>query len=243
MQRSNFTESTHLSCGKVADANGANPALLVKFAHYGGCFFNGNDGVGPVDLVKVNVISAEAAQGAFEFLAEPRWGGVCVDAMLVPFKAGLGGDVDAVTLTTLTDGFADDLLCTAAAVDGSGVYQVDAVFERGETGGDGIFFRDLAPFTAADGPGAQADARNLCVVQRELFHSKQITMPWSRKMRLSKEDVCRKFLGGHFLRIIRRHWRCWVWVVQNCLRIRWGCRLGCSCIACVICCLRILMEH
>jgi hypothetical protein len=57
------------------------------------------------------------------------------------------------------DGFADNLLRAAMAVNGRGVDEVDAAFDGAEAGGDGYVIGDSAPVQAANGPCAQTDAR------------------------------------------------------------------------------------
>ena len=54
-----------------------------------------------------------------------------------------------------------DLLGMAEPIDGRGVDEIDAEVERVMDGGDGVLLFAAAPHPAADGPGAERDARRV----------------------------------------------------------------------------------
>ncbi len=179
-KRRDGSETLHLGDGEVADAECANLAGALKAEKNLGCFGDIDGGVGPVDLIEIDVVGVEATEAVLEFGEQARGreigddGGATLAAggrrVFAPVEAGFGGEVEILAAAMLTDGLAEEFFGAAVAVDGSGVDEVDAVIDGGEEGVDGVGFRDRAPLHAAHGPGAEADARDAVAAEGGGFH-------------------------------------------------------------------------
>src|SRR5258705_7778599 len=95
MERRNESKPLHLSDGKVADSDGANLALLEQGAHGLGRFFNRHQRVGPVDLVDVDIVCPQPAEGILDLLENSRPAGIAGYISIPPLKPRLGGNDDA----------------------------------------------------------------------------------------------------------------------------------------------------
>src|SRR5262249_24867015 len=62
VQRRNAAEALHLPSREIADTDGADFALLEQSVHRLRGLLDGHPGVGPVNLVDIDVIGAKAAQ-------------------------------------------------------------------------------------------------------------------------------------------------------------------------------------
>ncbi len=120
-----------------------------------------------MDLVEINDLYFEAAQAGLRLAPdalslEPPIGG---GAALVPDQAALGGDDHLVPPPS--NGPADDLFRVSQAIDGGGIYPVDAQIKGAADGGNGlaVILRTpaVSPPTAADGPRAQPHRRQVQV--------------------------------------------------------------------------------
>jgi hypothetical protein len=117
-------------------------------------------GFGPVNLIEIDGVAAEAAQRIVQFLLQRRgFQGLIDGAVLVPAHGALGEDIRLVArgLQCATDHF----FGVAKAVDCGGVDPVDAEVEGAVNCSDGyvVVLRTPGkfPVAAADGPCAKAD--------------------------------------------------------------------------------------
>src|SRR5207249_7040013 len=96
--------------------------------------------VGPVELVEVDPLHAEAPQAVLAFLADRRRSQVVADAdgapPPLPAAAALREDVDVLAGPEARERLADDLLGVAEPVDRRGVDPVHAALERVADCGD-----------------------------------------------------------------------------------------------------------
>uniref|UniRef100_E6QN02 Uncharacterized protein n=1 Tax=mine drainage metagenome TaxID=410659 RepID=E6QN02_9ZZZZ len=172
-ERRDGAEALHLRNGAVADAEGANLANGNEAGEQRGGFFDGDERIGPVELVKIDVVGVEATEAVVQFQTKARGRGIGKDAGLagnIPGEASLGGEEEIFAFAVLADGFAEKLFGATVAVDGRGVDEVDAAVERAEDGCDGVGFGDGTPLEAADGPGSEADAGDGLVSDAGKFH-------------------------------------------------------------------------
>ena len=160
MQGRDTTELFHLFDREIAHPDGADLSLDEQCEHRLGGFLHRHQGIGPVDLVDVDVIGAQPPQRILDLAQDARAAGIAEHAAMLPFKSGLGGDDDARAQAALGDCLADDLLGTAEAVDRSRIDDIDAMLERRPDGGNRGGFVGSAPHPSADGPGAERDARH-----------------------------------------------------------------------------------
>src|ERR1700674_3779595 len=142
----------------VAHTDRANFALIVKVSQRGCCLFYGHQGVRPVYLIDIDIIRLEATQRILKLLENALARGVAFDLAIRPIESDFGGKDNALSVTTLAQGFTHDFFRTSKAVNGRCVDQVDALVECGMNGADGFLFVGSAPHPAADGPGAERDS-------------------------------------------------------------------------------------
>src|SRR6201999_2395460 len=119
----------------------------------------------PMDLVEVDYVDFQAHQAVFALPFDARGGVNFGDgAFVVPAHRVRREDVGAIAFP-LFERAGDDFFGVTEAVDGGGVDPVDAEFEGAVDCGDGIGFFLGAPgevrASAADGPGAEADGRDV----------------------------------------------------------------------------------
>ena len=118
----------HLDHVEVRYANVTNLAFLLELGQCLPTFFN--LGIGPVDLVEIDRIHAQAPQAGFEFAAHGGSFQAVPDlALVIPHQAALGKDVR--TVGAPRERFADDLFRVPESVHERGIDPVDAGIERG----------------------------------------------------------------------------------------------------------------
>ncbi len=159
MQRRNPTEALHLRDGEITNADGADLSLLIKHAHCLGGFLDGHQRVGPMDLIDVDIVGAQAAQRFIDLPQNPLAGCVSIDLAVAPLKTHLGGDDDLRAQARGSDRFADDLLGCAEAVRRGRIDQIDALIQSGADRGDRFMLVGSAPHPAAHRPGSERHAR------------------------------------------------------------------------------------
>lgn len=157
-QRGELAEAVHLFRRIVAHADGEYLAVAAQALQFAGGFLVRHQRVRPVDLVQVDAIGFQPSQRVLDLPADACGGGVAVDAGIAPLQRRLGGDHRLVAQTL--QGLADDLLGVAEAIDRRSVDQVDPGFHRAPDGFHRRRVVSAAPHPAADGPGAEADARD-----------------------------------------------------------------------------------
>ena len=113
-----------------------------------------------MELVEIDVIRAEAAQAVVNLLQNACGATIGHNAAAYLFQASLRRDIEIFAATMLGHRFAHDFFCATHAVDCSSVDQIDAVVKDAATGVDGFAFIHRTPLAAANGPGAQCDARD-----------------------------------------------------------------------------------
>src|SRR5713226_119205 len=158
VQRSDTFETSHLLRREIADTDGTNLPLFIKFTKSDRRFLDGDEGVGPVHLIDIDVVRLETTERILKLLENPLARGVAVDFAVGPVEANFGGEHDLLAVTVLTQGFAHDLFGAPIAVNRRSVDQVDAVVERGMNGADGFLLVSSAPHPAADSPRAEGDS-------------------------------------------------------------------------------------
>ncbi len=157
-QRSELAEPVHLFRRIVAHADGEDLAVAAQALQFAGGFLVRHQRVRPVNLVQVDTIGLQPPQRVLDLPADACGGGVAVDARVAPLQRRLGGDHRLVAQAL--QGLADDLFGMAEAIDRRGVDQVDPGFHRTPDGFHRRRVVSAAPHPAADGPGAEADARD-----------------------------------------------------------------------------------
>jgi hypothetical protein len=110
VQRCHAAKPLHLFERKIADADGADFPLLEQHLH--GCcgFFDRNEGVGPMNLIDVDVIGSQPAQRVLDLADDAASAGIAIYAAVLPFEPDLGRNHHAVAQAPFGDRFADDLL-------------------------------------------------------------------------------------------------------------------------------------
>src|SRR5439155_6489369 len=151
-------EQVHLLRGVVADADRADAALPVERVQRLRRLLDRHERIGPVDLIEIDVVGAEALQGVADLLPDARARRVPRHPTVPPLEPHLGGQYDAVSPSPTRHRLADDLLGAALAVGGRRVDQRDAALERRTDGADRALLVGPAPHPAAHRPGAEPDA-------------------------------------------------------------------------------------
>ena len=149
----------------------------------------GGVGIGPVDLVEVDVVAAEGLEAFLDSLPNPFRARVTVGATGVigwP-KAAFGGDDELIARPPL-QGAGQQSLRGAKAIALSRVEKVDALIGRVPDGGDSRVFVGRAPFTA-ELPGSKCDARNLEVgaSKSDLLHASTLLVS-ERRLHLAGDQ-------------------------------------------------------
>lgn len=111
--------------------------------------FEGDGGIGDVELVEVDAFEAESVEASVDGLFEMAWAGV-VDPLAGSgaLPAALGGDDEAVGIGM--EGLGDEVLGDVGAVGVGGVNEVDAELDGAAEGGNG----GVAVFWGAPDAGA-----------------------------------------------------------------------------------------
>src|SRR5580704_3559144 len=134
VQWGHLTKALHFGDREIAYADGPDLSCLVKRAHGFGGFLDRDLGIGPVDLVDIDIVGAESAQRIIDFLHDPLAGRVAINLAIAPFQSGLRGN-DRFGAHAL-ERLADDLLGYAEAIHRCGIDQVDVLMQRGPNRGD-----------------------------------------------------------------------------------------------------------
>ena len=93
-------------------------------------FLDGRFRVEAVDLVQIDVISAEAGQGGIDLLHDRLAGQTALTGAIADLDENLCGDDDLVAVREPSKCLADDPLRAAERIDVRGVPEVDAMVER-----------------------------------------------------------------------------------------------------------------
>ena len=174
VERRNKAERRHLDDAEVAHTQRSHLPLALELAQQSGNFGDGSARIRPVNLVEIDIVGAQAAKAAFKLQAKAVGGRVGEDAALVPFQAGLGGDVKVLAAAKETHSPADDLLGASVAVDGRCVDEIDAALDGAEAGCDGHIVGNAAPVQPANLPGSQTDAGDFHACNCRCFHANHI---------------------------------------------------------------------
>src|ERR671934_703099 len=116
MQRRNATESLHLPNTEIADADGADLALLEQGVHGLRGFLDRHQRIGPVHLIDVDVLGSQPPQRILNLLQDSRAARIAEYSSTLPLKPHLGRDVHARAKVALGDRLADDFFRTAEAI-------------------------------------------------------------------------------------------------------------------------------
>src|ERR1700730_2343190 len=102
----------------IADSDGANLPLFVEVAKGSGGLLDGDQRVGPVHLVDIDVVRLKTTERILELLEDTWTRGVAFDFAIRPVDTDFGREDNVLPATVLAEGFAHDLFRTPIAVDG-----------------------------------------------------------------------------------------------------------------------------
>jgi hypothetical protein len=120
---------------EITHSDAADFAHLLNFKQSVHGIFERSGGIGPVDLVKIDVIDPESLQTIVDFLQYAPGTRVAADSFLVvPFQAALGGDDDFFT-PPLLKRLPDYFLGFSETVNRRGIDEIYSQFERSQNGG------------------------------------------------------------------------------------------------------------
>src|SRR5260370_7813125 len=94
-------EARHLVGRIVTDADGANLPLFVEFAKGGGCLLDGDEWVGPVHLIDIDIVRLETPERILELLKNALARGIAFDFPIHPIKSNFGAKNDLLSPPTL----------------------------------------------------------------------------------------------------------------------------------------------
>src|SRR5260221_13167737 len=160
MQRRYATKPLYLIDRKITHPDGTNLPLVVQGVHRLGGLFDRNQWVGPVNLIDIDVIGSQPAQGVLDFLHDARPTAIARNFIAVPLKSCLRGNNHVRAQLAVSDGLADDLFGSSKSVAWSRIDDVDAMLDRATDRCDGFRFVGSTPHPPANGPGADRNARH-----------------------------------------------------------------------------------
>ena len=160
MQRRDFAKFFHLGRAEITDADGANLSRAVQFAHGFRDFRKRRMRVRPMDLIQIDDVGLQTAQGILGFLDDPRLAGVTKRLSVLPVESNLGGDECTLAPAAHGQRLTDDFLRTPEAVDRRGIDQINSAIQRCVDCVDGIALVAASPHPAADRPCSERDTRN-----------------------------------------------------------------------------------
>src|SRR6266851_1554888 len=160
MQRRDLAKFFHLGRAEIAHADGANLSRAVQFTHGFRDLRKRRMRIRPMDLIQIDDIGLQTAQGILGFLDDPRLAGVTKRLSVLPVESDLGGDERALAPATRGQRLTDDFLRTPEAVDRRGIDQIDSAIQRGMDCVDSIALVAASPHPAADRPCSKRDTRN-----------------------------------------------------------------------------------
>src|ERR1700720_3493086 len=106
MQRRHAAKPVHLADRKIADSDGADLSLPEQRVHRLAGFFDRHQWVGPVNLIDIDVVGSQPAQGVIDLPHDAGAAGVAKYSSILPFKSGLGGNkharASAIALPTIS---------------------------------------------------------------------------------------------------------------------------------------------
>src|SRR5580704_13041220 len=120
MQRRYAAKPLHLFDRKIADADGADLTLSEQGLHCRRGFFYLDKGIGPMNLIDIDVIGSQPAQGVIDLSHDAAAAGIAKDVPILPFEPDFGGNDHFVAQATFGYRLADDLLRAAKSICRSG---------------------------------------------------------------------------------------------------------------------------
>src|SRR6266849_3346598 len=160
VERRDLAERLHLLGEVVADSDRTDAPVPVQRVERFRGLLEGHQGVGPVDLVDVDVLGAKTPERLADLLHDSSAARVPDHVgAAAPLEANLGGQDDAIAAPPALNGPADDLLGATLAISGRRVDERDPAVERRADGLDRALLVGTTPHPAADRPGAEPDAR------------------------------------------------------------------------------------
>ena len=126
-------------------------------------------GAGPVDLVEVDVVGAQAAQGVLDLAHDPAAGSAALVRVLAHRHEELRGEEHVVAAALAAP--PDDLLGHAAGVDVGGVDEVDAGVEGAVDDAGGVVAVVVAPGAEHHRAEAQGTDRYAGAAEGAVFHA------------------------------------------------------------------------
>ena len=132
----------------------------------------GEPAIGPMHLIEVDHVGAQAPQRILDLLHDPLPAGVAERLAVAPVEADLGRDHRATAPAVLRERLAQNFFGPAETVDRRRIEQRDAAIERFVNGPDRLLLVGSAPHPAPDCPCSQSDPgdHKRRVRNREGFH-------------------------------------------------------------------------
>ena len=109
-----------------------------------------------MNLIDVDVVGPQPAQRVFALAHDPLAARIAKNLTVTPFQPDLGGNDRPRAQTRLRDCLADDFLGATEAIDGRGIDESNAVFDRGSDRRDRIRIRRCRPTSSHRSPRCQS---------------------------------------------------------------------------------------
>ncbi len=158
MQRRHFPEFVHLFGAEIADADRADLAGAIERAHGFRDLLNRCVGIRPVNLIEVDGVGLQAAEGILNLPDDAVLARVAEWTAALPVETDLGRNQRALAPTTCGECLSDDLLGVAEAVDGRRIDEIDTAIQRRVNRPDRVGLVAAAPHPAANCPGSKRNA-------------------------------------------------------------------------------------
>src|SRR5258708_24267011 len=101
-ERADTPETFHLVLGIIGHPDGADFPFLLEFQHRFSGFFDGDERVGPMYLVKVDVIRLQTPERSLDLLEDSFASCDSKYSVAAPFKADLRGNDHLLTTAALS---------------------------------------------------------------------------------------------------------------------------------------------
>src|SRR4029079_14351862 len=131
VQRRNAAELLHLRNRVIADADRADLALLVERQHCLCGLIDRDQRLGPMHLIDVDVVGPQPAQRVLALAHDSLAARIAKNLTVTPFQPDLGGDDRARAQTCPRDCLADNFFGATETINGCGIDESNAVFDRG----------------------------------------------------------------------------------------------------------------
>src|ERR1700685_1805932 len=116
MQRRYAAKPLHLLDRKIADADGTDLPLFEQGLHCRRGFLDRDNGIGPMNLIDVDVIGSQPTQGVIDLAHDTVATGIAKYLPIFPLKSDLGGNHHFVAQAPLGYRSANDFLRATEAI-------------------------------------------------------------------------------------------------------------------------------